>query len=138
VNPLQNVPAKTRAIAYWVSYFLSLGLGAVSAGWAIVVANVPSADMPLWLLVVLAIALFLQSQLSQMAGSNVTPDEPEEGSIGKALVNARDQAGALRGIVEQVGAVASHMDSLVKLAKEETPVAAAPVAPPAGTAGPVD
>lgn len=137
MNPLQNVPAKTRAIAYWVSYFISLGLGAVSAAWAIVVANVPHADMPLWLLIVLAIALFLQSQLSQMAGSNVTPDDPEDGTLAKALVAARDKAGDLSGLIEQVGAVASHMDALVKVAKDEsptpptTPVTTPPVASPA-------
>lgn len=73
MNPLQQIPAKVRAWAYWLSYTLGIALGSVSAAWAVVAATT-SAEMPLWLGIATTVVLFLQAQLSQIAGVNVTPD----------------------------------------------------------------
>lgn len=73
MNPLQGIPAKVRAWAYWISYALGNILGSVSVAWAVIAATT-SAEMPLWLAVTTAVVLYAQAQLNQIAGVNVTPD----------------------------------------------------------------
>ena len=65
-----NVPPKIRLIAYWSAWLIGLVAGAAQ------VVTVSGGDAPEWLLIVVGVLLFVQSQVSALAGSNVT--EPEK------------------------------------------------------------
>lgn len=72
MTPLQSIPASIRVRAYWVGYVLgvlSLGIATV---WGVIASARPDVEMPLWLLVAVALIAFAQTQLNLLAGSNVS------------------------------------------------------------------
>lgn len=79
MNPLHEIPAKTRSTLYWLGYIIGITGQGITIIWGSIAAASPDVSMPLWLVIASATLGLLQTQLNLLAGSNIAPS-PEAGN----------------------------------------------------------
>lgn len=70
-NPLQRVPEKVRAIAYWSGWILGNVSHITTIIWVSIAAALPEVSQPVWLIIATAVLGFVQTQLHALAAGNL-------------------------------------------------------------------